>query len=111
MTSYVQGIDSVAAGVTTYTAIDGLVTGSTTQANVKTVISAPGTFKNLFVRAATGPGAGETITVTLMVNGSAAALTAAISDGGTDAEGSDLVNEVAVVAGGWVAWRDFGFYN
>jgi len=50
------------------------------------------------------PGAGETFTLTLMVNGIATALTCQIA-GAVATEAADLVNQVAIAAGDYLTLR------
>ncbi len=56
-----------------------------------------GTFKNLSITLASAPGAGNSLTFTLMVNGSDTAMVVTISESATS--GSDLINTAAITAG------------
>ena len=63
----------------------------------ETVFPAPGTLSRLRILLATAPGAGNSRTFTLLVNGSGTALTVTIS--GTETAGEDLANSASVTAG------------
>ena len=56
------------------------------------------TVRNLYVRSTLAPGAGETYTYTIYLNGAPTAITCQI-EGAVDVEADDLVNIVAVAAG------------
>ncbi len=58
----------------------------------------------LHVHTHQAPGAGETLTFTLMVNGNASALEAQIA-GAAATEAADVVNEVGVAAGDYITMR------
>lgn len=62
-----------------------------------------GSVKNLFVNCYSGPGTGKVATITLMVNGSATALTASLNGAGTS--GSDTTHSVTVARGDLLALR------
>lgn len=66
------------------------------------LVTRPGIIGNLIVRSESPPGAGETYTYTIRVNGVPTAITAVIS-GGVDRSASDLVNTVQVDIGDSVA--------
>lgn len=94
------------AGATHFTAFQGdqaTTDVNSTELNNKQVISAPGTIDSLYVDLGTAPGRGETMSVTLRLNGADTALTVTIS--GTAKTGSDTSHSVAVVAGDVVGWK------
>lgn len=94
--AYLAGHSNPAAGATKY----GSPTISDTTVENATQVPAPfaGVARNLRVHQSNGPGAGETMTVTLRKNGANTALTVATTDESPDAF-SDLVNEVSFAAG------------
>jgi hypothetical protein len=63
-----------------------------------------GVLDHLYVYSVTPPGAGETIDITVMINGAPSALTVQLA-GAAQTAGSDLVNAVAVAAGDLVVIR------
>jgi len=56
-----------------------------------------GTLRRLYIHTQLAPGAGQTVTLTVFVNGVATALTATIADAAVDA--ADLVNNVPIAEG------------
>lgn len=70
---------------------------------VRQVVSAAGNIKNLRIVLAAAPSAGDSFAFTLMLNGSPTGLTCTVSN--TDTTASDMVNEVAVVAGDTISLR------
>ncbi|MGE3986113.1 MAG: hypothetical protein AB7G38_18230, partial [Dehalococcoidia bacterium] len=91
---------------TRYGPLMGLSSGSSTaqtvEAEQRQRMPCAGTIKELRLQAFSDPGAGNSIAVTLRVNGSSTALTVTISD--TTRYAEDLSNEVAVAAGDLVDW-------
>lgn len=78
----------------------GINSGSafvTTEREVQSVAPCAGTIRDLRVQLFSDPGAGNSITVTLRVNGANTALTVTISD--TTRYGEDLTHDVSVSAG------------
>lgn len=96
---------ALTSGATRYTAIsladdDAL---SPTEAREQQLISSAGVIENLFAEVTTAPGTGETVTITLRLNGADTALTCTISGTGTTA--SDTTHTVTVAAGDSVCYK------
>lgn len=79
----------------------GLVWGIPTLADQ--VVSTAGKIKSLRVKLDASPGVGKSYTFTLMLNGGVTALECTIADDNTT--GSDVIDEIAVVAGDYVYLR------
>ena len=73
------------------------------ESDASSTIASSGTIKNLYCKVDDAPGASESVTYTIMVNGVASALTATISN--TDKTANDTVNTVAVSAGDRLSCR------
>lgn len=83
--------------VTRWVSFFGGSTASTTEIYTESLVSTPGTLRNLRVALTGPPGAGNSYSFTVRKNGADTGLTVTISDSDTD--GSDLSNSVTVVAG------------
>lgn len=92
---------NVAAGATRYF-------GTSRESGLEVAIQVPfaiaGTLRNLYVQSGNPPGAGETFTYTLRINGANGNLTAQIA-GAVATQASDLVNTDAIAAGNRVCIR------
>lgn len=75
----------------------GISYAAETRPIAKYIVLIKGTIKNLRVACGAAPGAGDTYTFTVRVNGAATTLTATIS--GAELSASDLVNEIDVAVG------------
>ena len=84
--------DQLGAGLTRYQAPLGGGTLHATEVRPRQFMPYAATVKNLKVHTQNAPGAGETYTFTLMVNGIGVALTAQITNPNTEAE--DITNVV-----------------
>jgi hypothetical protein len=85
----------------------GLTSGwQATRQGAECAIPLSGTFRNLRALVQTAPGAGQSWTFKLYVNGADTLLSCTISDANTT--GSDLSNAVAVTAGDLVCWKSTG---
>lgn len=97
---------SLTANVTRYVPVctfDYNPNNTTTEANAQEIISGSGTMSDLFVELTTAPGVGNTVTITLMLNGVASALTCTVS--GTATTASDTTNTVTVSAGDKISYK------
>lgn len=86
---------------TEYNRVTGGFLWTSTENNVRQLISRAGYLRNLRFRLDQAPGAGTSYTFTLRVNGADSALTCSIAD--TETQGSDTVHTVAVAAGDYVS--------
>ncbi|HEY5471190.1 MAG TPA: hypothetical protein VIK07_11760, partial [Bacteroidales bacterium] len=95
--------NTIGAGLTRYTTINGTITptGTYASAGTSTIIWRNGIIKNLRVRVSGNPGSVNN-TLTLMVNGAATALSATLSGVTT---GNDLADSIIVNAGDEVSIR------
>jgi len=85
------------AGATEYNVLVGGTTWNGTEAEKEQLIGADGKIKELRIKLQNAPGAGESYTFTLRVNGANSALTCAVTDANTSNE--DLTHEVDVSVG------------
>lgn len=96
---------SLSGGATTqYLPLSGTGLPTTVEQSSRQLIATSGTIKKMYVNADGAPGAAKTITFTLMVNGSATALTCNMS-GAAATTANDTSNTVSVSAGDTVSMR------
>lgn len=74
-----------------------------TEADIQVIVPTAGTLRNLWVKQATAPGGAASYTYTVMQNGAASSLAAAIS--GTNTSASDTADTVTVAAGDTLSLR------
>jgi len=102
-----SGPGSQSTTVTNYASLTGgHASGSgwsATESDTQIIVPTSGTLSTLYATASTGPGSGKSWQYTLMLNGSATALQATISNAGTTA--NDTVNSVSVAAGDTITMR------
>jgi len=97
-TQLISGAKTASASVTLYNNPYGGGDGQSTEAPAQTIISTPGTIKNLKIKLSVAPnGVGKKYDITLYKNGVASALTVSIEDAATT--GTDLSDQIAVVVG------------
>ena len=103
--NFASGITSIGAGVTAYPPCCGksgervaLGVGIANELWDNWLVTRPGILRNLFVKSNSAPGAGQSYTYTVRVNGVNTALTATIS-GAAQYFNTDLVNTVPVNVG------------
>ena len=95
--------------VTRFYAMPGSI-GHVNVGRAECFVPTNGVLRNLMVHAHNPPGAGETYTFTLMLNGNATILEAVIA-GAVDMEAFDLVNAVAIAQGDNICMRAISSLN